>query len=185
MFMSIILTNGLHSENKSDPLTNQEKKITIDSISNKLQAVYVFPDVAKEMSDMIVHNLKKGNYGSINNYFDFASQLTKDLLSICHDKHLSVNYDPEGITTQKKVQTIEDSSSKLKYINSLKRENFGFKEVKILEGNIGYLDLRSFSDVEYAGETAVATMNFLSNSDAIIIDLRMNRVRDTFSLYLM
>jgi C-terminal processing protease CtpA/Prc len=56
----------------------------------------------------------------------------------------------------------------------MKRSNFGFREVKILEGNIGYLDLRGFSDVAYAGETAVAAMNFLSNSDALIIDLRHN-----------
>ena len=34
--------------------------------------------------------------------------------------------------------------------------------------------MRGFSDVEYGGETAVAAMNFLSNADAIIIDLRNN-----------
>jgi len=36
------------------------------------------------------------------------------------------------------------------------------------------LDLRSFSDTQFASETATAAMNFLSNADAIIIDLRAN-----------
>jgi C-terminal processing protease CtpA/Prc len=46
--------------------------------------------------------------------------------------------------------------------------------MELLEGNIGYLDLRYFSGVKPSGETAVAAMNFLSNANAIIIDLRKN-----------
>ena len=52
--------------------------------------------------------------------------------------------------------------------------NFGFKELKLLPGNIGYLDLRGFVDAKWGGETAVAAMNFLSNASALIIDLRNN-----------
>ena len=43
-----------------------------------------------------------------------------------------------------------------------------------LTGNVGYLDLRGFIGAELAGETAIAAMNFLANSDAVIIDLRKN-----------
>jgi len=46
--------------------------------------------------------------------------------------------------------------------------------MEILEGNIGYLDLCYFSGVKPSGETAVAAMNFLSNANAVIIDLRKN-----------
>jgi len=71
--------------------------------------------------------------------------------------------------------TAEDQQKLIDQQNAQRRlGNFGFNEVKILEGNIGYLDLRSFQDPSYAGDTAVAAMNFLSNSDAIIIDLRQN-----------
>jgi C-terminal processing protease CtpA/Prc len=52
--------------------------------------------------------------------------------------------------------------------------NYGFTETKILNGNIGYLNLRLFADIKYAEETATAAMNFLSNTNAIIIDLRTN-----------
>ena len=52
--------------------------------------------------------------------------------------------------------------------------NYGFKEMKILDGAIGYLDLRLFFDTYYAGDVAVAAMNFFSNCNAIIIDLRYN-----------
>ena len=52
--------------------------------------------------------------------------------------------------------------------------NYGFSEVKILNGNIGYLNLRMFADTAYAKGAATAAMNFLFNTNAIIIDLREN-----------
>ena len=58
--------------------------------------------------------------------------------------------------------------------NWLKSINYGFQEVKILEGNIGYLDLRRFSNPEDAGGTADAIIEFLRNTNAIIIDIRRN-----------
>lgn len=174
-FFSILLTNEANAQAEYDELTYQEKSITVDSISNKLLGFYIFPEVAKEMSNSIRENLKKGKYNSINNPNDFAYQLTADLLAISHDKHIRVDYAPEDIKARNEVVSAEDSLRYLnQYINEIKRDNFGFKELKILGGNIGYLDLRSFEDVEYAGLTAVSVMNFLSNTDAIIIDLRMN-----------
>ena len=48
------------------------------------------------------------------------------------------------------------------------------KELKILPGNVGYLKFNSFVDASMAGPTAVAAMNFLAHTDALIIDLRDN-----------
>ncbi len=54
-------------------------------------------------------------------------------------------------------------------------DNFGFKEARILDGNIGVsLNLSRFYDPGKGGETAAAAMNFFSNTDALIIDLRQN-----------
>ena len=52
--------------------------------------------------------------------------------------------------------------------------NYGFEEIKILPGNIGYLKFRSFSYDINAYKVAIGAMNFLSNVDALIIDLRKN-----------
>ena len=175
--LSIILWPiGNNFAQKTDTsLTTKEISVTIDSIGNKLKANYIFPEVADKMMASLESNFKKGNYKSITDPEEFANQLTEDLQSVSHDKHLRVMYDPEGIAEQENVVTAADSIKYLNdYISSMQRNNFGFNKVEILDGNIGYLDLRSFSDTEYAGETAVAAMNFLSNADAIIIDLRQN-----------
>jgi C-terminal processing protease CtpA/Prc len=54
------------------------------------------------------------------------------------------------------------------------RRNYGFEQVRILDGNIGYLELTTFSHVDQAGTTAQAAMQLLSNADAVILDLREN-----------
>lgn len=157
---------------KLDP---KEQKKTIDSISSNLNANYVFPDVAEKMSDLIADNFRKNKYKGITDPNRFAEQLTEDLRSISEDLHLNVYYAPEQIAEQNNAVSEEEKETlQSQQIDWMKRNNFGFKEVKIIDGNIGYLDLREFSDPKYAGETAVAAMNFLSNSDALVVDLRQN-----------
>lgn len=171
----MFLTVPGNAQQKVTELTPQEHQTVVDSISSKLNANYVFPEVATKMVSNIESKLDNGKYKSIVDPQEFASVLTADLQAISKDKHLRVIFDPIRIADQQQTVTAEDSIAYLnRYVNNLKRNNFGFKEVKIMAGNIGYLDLRSFSNVAYAGETAVSAMNFLSNSAAIIIDLRNN-----------
>ena len=175
LFISIIFTNTTYAQKIQEALTKQEQEITIDAISNKLQTTYVFPEVAKEMSNLMHKNFKNGDYNAFKKPHDFANQLTIDLVSVSNDKHIRVTHTPIVKAPRRTKRRPQDSLTTVnQYLNGLKRDNFGFKELKILDGNIGYLDLRSFSDARYGELTAVSAMNFLSNSDAIIIDLRKN-----------
>ena len=56
----------------------------------------------------------------------------------------------------------------------VRQENFKFKKIEIMDGNVGYLKLDEFHDTSLSGPTAVAAMNFLAHTDALIIDLREN-----------
>jgi C-terminal processing protease CtpA/Prc len=171
----LLLTAQLHAQENTTLLTPKEQQTVVDSLGSKLNANYVFPETASKMVSSIESKLGNGDYKSILDPQEFAATLTEDLRAISNDKHLRVTFAPDQIAEQQQAVTVEDSIAFLnRYINRMKRNNFGFKEVKIMAGNIGYLDLRSFSNVEYAGETAVSAMNFLSNTDAIIIDLRNN-----------
>lgn len=172
LFWAITL---LKAQNKATDITQTQVSKVIESVSSILNSNYVFPEVADKMTSLIKNNFKKGTYKSINDPQLLASTLTNDLQSISHDKHLRVLYNPERIAAEQRVVTTEDSLAYIENrVNQMKFQNFGFKEVKILDGNIGYLDLRAFMDTEYASETAVAAMNYLSNADVIIVDLRNN-----------
>lgn len=151
-----------------------EKQTVIDSVSRLLNDNYVFPDVAKEMTKLIQDKQKNGLYASINSANEFADQLTEDLRSISHDLHLRVRFAPEQIQRMREHSEADEEGVPAHWLAQMKRNNYGFKEVKLIDGNVGYLDLRGFNDTRFGGETAVAAMNFLSNADALIIDLRNN-----------
>jgi len=171
----LILVSAVFAQSTDYKLDPQEQKRTIDSISSNLIANYIFPDVAEKMSKLIADNFKKNQYKKITDPNQFAERLTEDLRSISKDLHLRVSYAPEQIAEQNNAISDEEKEAlQNQWIEQMKRNNFGFKEVKILDGNIGYLDLRGFNPAEHGGETAVAAMNFLSNTDALIIDLQQN-----------
>ena len=139
---------------------------------------YIFPDIGEQMAEYIKENNESGTYNSYTEINQFCSKLTDDLRKICKDRHLFVFKNPEEarliMAKNKLVPTDEINDIERQDYEKNRRSNFGFRKIEILEGNIGYLDLRVFADTEYAGETASKAMNFLSNTDAIIIDLRKN-----------
>lgn len=173
-----LAANFLFAQTDEAKLTREEMVLTIDSISIKLQRNYVFPELAVEMSKRLKENLKAGKYYSLVNPNEFVRALTIDLQLISKDKHLMVVYNPQVIARElaltDKDRANEEAEWAKELEKNLKRDNYGFREVKILDGNIGYMDLREFIDPKYSGEVLTAAMQFLSNTNAIIIDLRQN-----------
>jgi hypothetical protein len=159
-----------------DPLTSEEISEVVDSISTILDREYVFPEIGKSIKDHLKESHANGKFNSIKDPQEFAQVLTNVVRSINDDKHLRVSFNPEMIAQWNNAVSEEDSLA----IEAQQRRrgqlnNYGFSEVKILDGNIGYLNLTGFYGVnEEAGHTAEAAMNFLSNADALIIDLRTN-----------
>lgn len=174
----MLLKTPLAAQDDANRLNHKEIAITIDSIDRKLFKNYVLPDMAIEMTKVLNRNWKNGKYSALVNPVDLARQLTNDLQEISKDKHLMVVYNPtviarENALTEKDRENEEAEWAK-ELVNNLKRDNYGFREVKILDGNIGYLDLREFVDPKYSSETLAAVMNFIKNTNAIIVDLRQN-----------
>lgn len=167
-------TIATYSQNNSKKLTKGELKETISEITNLLKEKYVFPDKATQMGKFLNNHLKKGVYHSFKNPKQLAVRLTKDLQSITNDKHLRVFYSANNQRETKEISVEERKQFEQKMIAMERRDNFLFKEVKILDGNIGYIDFRGFRDPKYAGEIVISALGFLQNTDAIILDLRNN-----------
>ncbi len=145
----------------------------IDSVTTAFNDVYVFPDVARKMEQHLRKQMKGGHYDTLTSLTAFAQVLTDDLRSVCNDRHVGIRFMPDEYFERIAADTLGDQEDP----DELEHErynNFGFHKVERLPGNIGYLDLRQFADAKYAGETAISAMKFLSNSSALIIDLRKN-----------
>ena len=176
IFLTSLFPFFTQGQDAPEPLTATEKQEVVDSISAIMEQFYVFPDVAIEIAELLRSKHKDGLYESINEPIAFADQLTQDIRAINNDLHLRVRFDPAGIAERRSAVTPEDSLAFVERQRQQSRDrNFGFEELKLMEGNIGYLKLQGFWGVnEESGQIASAAMNFLSNANAIIIDLRTN-----------
>jgi len=171
----VFFINHTFAQESNQSISDSEKTKTIESVASIINRNYIFPEVSNKIDSLLHSKLKKRGYSTIKSYSGFASALTKDIQSFNHDRHLRVLFEPKRIARENLVISATDSIKFAQdYAASLKHNNYFFKQVSILEGNIGYLDFRRFISPEYAAETAIAAMNMLSNTDAIIIDLRNN-----------
>jgi len=169
-FISVFPQNEL---NKTEDFIGAKERLEIiDTIIKKFNDYYVFPEIAKKYEEHLRNQLKNNVYDSILNLSDFTSKLTQDLLFIYHDRHLAIlEYNEERDFVQTE-ETYEDWW--ISYVKGAKFSNYGFNKLEILPGNIGYLDLKFMERFELCKKTANAAMEFLSNSKAIIIDIRNN-----------
>ncbi len=175
----IVLLSILPVSSYAQEIPNQLNKKEIDgiiqSLTHLLTTEYVYPEQAEKISKLLKSNHKKGKYKHIKDELVFAETIQQDMQAVVSDKHLSFEFSPEQVEFIRSEQSqSEDVSLQQARLREMQRFNFGFESVKILEGNIGYLKLNNFYDTEFGAETAVAAMNFLSHSDALIIDLRQN-----------
>jgi hypothetical protein len=53
--------------------------------------------------------------------------------------------------------------------------NYGMKRAEVLDGNVGYLQITAFYRADESTETLETVMNFVSHTDALILDLLEKR----------
>jgi C-terminal processing protease CtpA/Prc len=145
----------------------------IDTILQRLNDSYVFPEVSKKMEQSIRERVDKKEYDQITSAKEFASKLTSDLQAVSKDKHLRVRYSHQPIPERgpRREPTAEE---KEQHKRDMTWANHGFSKVERLRGNIGYLEFLNFMDDELGADTVAAAMNFLNGTDALIIDMRNN-----------
>lgn len=143
----------------------------VDSIAKLVKKYYVSLEVGEKISTVLLQKNKKEVYSKISDPNKLANQLTADLRSVNGDLHMSVNYQPKEVSENPKKES-------KKVDRSGKWTNYGFQEIKVLDGNIGYLKIKHFTNwkhFEAAKRVITSTMNSLKNVDALLIDVRDNR----------
>jgi hypothetical protein len=141
----------------------------VDAAIEKLDANYVFPEVAKRMADTVRARLSRGVYDDVTNGLTFASTLTQHFQEVSRDKHLRVNFFPAGPGPRRIDPTPEPRAQR-----AMDAQRCGFVRSEKLEGNVGYIKFNFFASPGECGEAATSEMTKVTNADALIIDLREN-----------
>jgi len=164
-----ILANAQESAKAPDAVDAATRTKVIEAVLKEIDHSYVFPNVGTKMVNSIEARLQRHEYDTISKASELAERLTRDLQEVSNDKHLRVEFHPEiDITVSHNPEGIE------KFHANQRRRNFGFERVERLAGNIGYLDLRTFEHTGGAWRKAASAMELLSDTEALIIDLRNN-----------
>ena len=145
----------------------------IEAVAKRLEDSYVFPDVAKKMGAHLRERAAKGEYDAVASAQALAAKLTEDLQSVSRDKHLRVRYSYEPLP-ERPERREPSAEERERFRKELSWMNHAFEKVERLPGNVGYIEFRGFADAEAGAETVAAAMNFVANTDALIIDLRRN-----------
>jgi hypothetical protein len=167
-----VFAHPFFPQSTSKTLNPKEIRQTVKAIARVFEEKYIFVNEGNKIAEFLRQKLLEGEYNELNQGPELARHLQEDARSVNQDRHIAIYYAPDRINAMQdpELQRKQKENSLLK----ARMNNHGFEEIRILPGNIGYLKLNSFSSTKAAFETAVAVMQFLSNSDAVIIDLRWN-----------
>jgi len=173
LILVFLWASTLFGQSAGPTLDPAEKKAVIEALCGNLEREYIFPEITGKYVGMLRDNLKTGKYDGIKQPQEFAAAVTNDLMSVHRDLHLSVRFNPSWVKGERGRKELDAEAIRIQERRS-RTTNYGFNEVEILPGNIGYLKLNEFSYDTGARDAAVGAMGFLSNADALIIDLRSN-----------
>ncbi len=171
---------GEEARPEAAELDGEARQTMAGKLAESLREVYVFEDKAEAMAARVEGRLREGAYEAASAE-ELAARLTADLRGVAGDKHLRVFVLPPE--ARKSEQDL--AKARRRFEERAWRQNYGFRRIEILEGNVGYLELRKFADPAVAGETASAAMATLANSEALIIDLRQNSGGSPFMVQLL
>ena len=154
-FLTLVTSVSLFSQSATREHLSHREIIT--SLGNLITENYVFPEVAQATSDDLIHRLNAGEFDSIHDIDSLARHLTRVVRKINHDRHMRV------MSTRNVVPTLPRRNS-----------NAGFAEARLIDGHIGYIDMRGFVQTRLAIPRIDSIMRIMERADALIIDLRRN-----------
>ncbi|MEO7602068.1 MAG: S41 family peptidase [Sphingomicrobium sp.] len=146
-------------------------------LGSLLNIYYVVEEARPKFAAVIAASSLAGKY-DVTDPELLAQRLQEDLRKVTADKHLSVLYDPAR-SAQLAAPRPEASAGEPDFnageIAAADRLNHGLAQLRVLPGNIRYLETTGFAWVGKASERAYDNaMQFLAGGDAIIIDMRGN-----------
>jgi hypothetical protein len=159
-------------DQKPLPIDAAQRAKVIDATLKQLDDNYVFPDVAKKMRQAIEARVERKEYDAIETGQELAEKLTAHLQEVSKDKHLRVMCSTEKLPAPPPKGEKPTPNEQMR--QNARKMNGGYRRVERLAGNVGYLEVEGFMHPDVAAEPAAAAMNFLANTDALIIDLRHN-----------
>lgn len=145
----------------------------VDSTAALIRRHYVFADKGDRIASHFETQYKAGAFSNMADWKAFDSLGTAILRSFSQDGHLYLRYNPDkvkALRSQQQAHGVDDFF----HGPRASAQNYGFREVKVLTGNTGYIKMDEINISDESLPVLQAAMTFLSRTRSLIIDLRDN-----------
>lgn len=168
------------SQGEDIAISRSVKKELIKQLRNKISENYYDRAGVDALAQLLKKLEKSKDYAAREKSQELTRHLTAALRDFTNDPHFNVIYSP-GMYEQ--ARSFEQSPpgpgparrSADPQNDPDKRKNFYIPKLEVLQGNIGYLKINQMANIVNAKATVDAAMQFLTYTDAMILDLRGNR----------
>jgi hypothetical protein len=169
------------------------RRVIVDSAASLLTRYYAFADTGQMLATHLRARLAAGAFDGAATEPQLNEILTREMQSFNHDGHLYTTYRPApGSPAAGAFRRAEAGDGMRRGPQAtaadaaaLRRQNYGVARAERLDGNLGYIEITSFSRGEEAAAAIDAAMAMLQHADAMIIDLRRNGGGTEMTHYLM
>lgn len=145
---------------------------TVESAAQRFESHYVLDEKAADIAGRIRSEVAQASVAEqCRAPEEFADALTDALREISSDKHVSVE-PPRSEAGEGSEEAGGDWIAR--WYGEAPEVNYGVAEVRLLEGNVGYLKLTSFYDLQETWARYGAAFTLLQDTRALILDLRGN-----------
>ena len=158
------------------PATVDARAVVAD-VRRILKENYVLPELRPQLDAALAKGLAEGRYDGLAPDA-LAEKINADLDAVAHDAHLGMHRDPKQaaqLAARPAGAGADDAPPTPEEIRFADRLNHGILQLKVLPGNIRYMETVGFFwGGEKTKEVYDNAMRFLKGGDAIIIDMRKN-----------
>lgn len=156
------------AQSTSTAAASQDSRV--ESILRTMKDHYVYPENAARASDDI---RAVGTAFQALDDQEFADAMRKPLSDMVGDRHLLLFYSKDPVSEESfEEANAPDPVAETQMAAFGERVNYGISDVKILDGNIGYIAIDSFFPAEIASPAVAKAMGKLRQTKALIVDLR-------------
>ena len=158
--------------------TRIDAQAVVADVRRILRENYVLPELRPKLDAALAKGLAEGRYNNFSDPTALAQAINADLDAVAHDGHLGMHHDAKqsaDLAARAPGAGADDAPPTAEDVRFAEQVNHGITQLKVLPGNIRYMEYNGFLWGGKPTEAAIDNaMRFLKGGDAVIIDLRKN-----------
>jgi hypothetical protein len=149
-----------------------DPQAVVAEVRRRIAENYVLPEKRPALDKVLAAGLASGRY-KVKDPATLAARINEDLARVGQDGHLNFSYDPQRPPMPAPGPGPMPEAMMKEMQARARASNHGIRSLRMLPGNVRYMELSSFESAGPESEAAHAeAMKFLAGGEAVIIDVR-------------